>query len=182
MTLKLRSLCGIGAALAIFLAWCTACGGGNGSQPDPSGADLPPPGTDANTLALSEDFSTEGDVSKLTVTLTAESFIDLYQIAGTLAYDADSLELTGVSQGSFLGDPPEVIFFCRTDELGRIPFALTRRSISAGATGRGVLLRAQFRVLTNRLPRRLVWMEEKLAVRDSLRHDIWVFGPGGEQQ
>ncbi len=182
MTLTLRRLCGIGAVFAIFLLLYTACGRGNGSQPDPSGMDLPPPGVDANTLTLAEDFSTEGEASKLTVTLAAESFFDLYQIAGALAYDADSLEFTGVSQGSFLGDPPEVIFFCRTDEPGRIPFALTRRSISAGAMGRGVLLRAQFRVLTNRLPVRLVWLEERLTVRDSLRHDIRVTRPGGEER
>lgn len=180
MTLTLRKLCGIGAVLAIFLFLCTACGGVNGSQPDPSGVELPQTNIDANTLALTEDFSTEGDASKLTVTLTAESFFDLYQIAGTLSYDADSLELTGVSQGSFLGDPPGVMFFQRTDEPGRIPFTLTRRSISAGAIGRGILLRAQFRVLTNRLPVRLVWLEDELVVRDSLRHDIQVSRPGGE--
>ena len=182
MTLILRRLCGIGAVFTIFLLACTACGGTNGSQPDPSGLEFPPTNLDANSLALTEDFSTEGDASKLTVTLTAESFFDLYQIAGTLGYDADSLELTGVSQGSFLGDPPEVIFFLRTDDPGQIPFTLTRRSISAGAIGRGILLRAQFRVLTNRLPVQLVWLEEELIVRDSLRHDIQVSRPGGEGQ
>jgi|GEM_PF-3465543 len=182
MILTLRRLCGISAVTAIFLLLCAACGGANGSQPDPSGLEFPPTNLDANSLALTEDFSTEGDISKLTVTLTAESFFDLYQIAGTLGYDADSLELTGVSQGSFLGDPPEVIFFLRTDGPGQIPWTLTRRSISAGATGRGVLLRAQFRVLTNRLPVRLVWLEEKLVARDSLRHNIQVERPGGEGQ
>jgi len=179
MTLTLCKLCGTGAVFAISLLFCTACGGANGSQPDPSGLELPPTNVDADTLTLTEDFSTEGDESKLTVTLAAESFFDLYQIAGTLAYDADSLELTGVSQGSFLGDPPEVIFFHRTEEPGQIPFTLTRRSISAGAIGRGILLRAQFRVLTNRLPVRLVWLEDKLVVRDSLRHDIQIERPGG---
>ncbi|MCD6282980.1 hypothetical protein J7J84_05185 [bacterium] len=182
MILTLRRLCGIGAVFAIFLLLCTACGGANGNQPDPSGLELPPTSVDANKLALTEDFSTEGDASKLTVTLTAESFFDLYQIAGTLAYDAESLELAGVSQGSFLGDPPEVIFFQRADDPGQIPFALTRRSISPGATGRGILLRAQFRVLTNRLPAQLVWLEEELVVRDSLRHDIRVSRPGGEER
>lgn len=182
MTLALRRLCCIGAVFAIFLLACTACGGANGSQPDVSGVEPLTFGVDANTLALTEDFSTEGDTSKLTVTLTAESFFDLYQIAGTLSYDAESLELTGVSQGSFLGDPPEVIFFHRTDDPGQIPFTLTRRSISLGATGRGVLLRAQFKLLTNRLPVQLVWLEEELVVRDSLRHDIQVNRPGGEEQ
>jgi hypothetical protein len=44
------------------------------------------------------------------------------------------------------------------------------------------LLRAQFRVLTNRLPVHLVWLEEELVIRDSLRHNIQVERPGGGEQ
>ncbi len=166
----------------LISAGCGSGGGHRTAQPTDASASIPPAsGFSANTLALEEDFATANGESSLTVTVFAESFFDLYQIAGTLCYDTESLELTNVSQGSFLGDPPEVVFFHRSDRKGDVPFALTRRDVSPGAIGRGILLRAHFRVLTNRLPERLVWLEHELLARDSQRHRIEVNLPGGEE-
>ena len=159
------------AALLALLA-LAACGGKNGASVR-SGVQVPviPPAGERNTVSLLQEFNTSSGESRLEVTLAAQNMLDLYQIAGALRYDESSLELESVSQGSFLGEPPEVVFFQRA-ECGRLAFALTKRRVAPGAIGNGVLLRARFRVLTNRLPEEPVALEEDLRARDSLRHAI----------
>jgi hypothetical protein len=160
------------AALIALLA-LAACGGKGGSASTRPAVQEPaiPPASERNTVSLTQEYTTSGGEGRLEVTLAAQSMLDLYQIAGTLRYDESSLQLERVSQGSFLGDPAEVVFFQRA-EGGRLAFALTKRRIEPGAIGNGVLLRARFRVLTNQLPEEPVALEEDLRARDSLRHRI----------
>jgi hypothetical protein len=159
-------------ALLIILAGLTAlfafasCGGHGRVQRALDVSTSPAASGTSNTFML-EQVSEGG---KLTATLQAKGFFDLYQVAGELRYDESALELESVSQGAFLGAPPDVIFFQRGGE-GRIPFAITRRMISAGPTGAGVILQAHFRI-KGTLPERPVWVGEKLLARDSLRHPI----------
>ncbi len=160
------------AALAALIAF-TSCGGhGRTQSPLGSSAGVAAPGV-TNTFTL-EQVSEGG---KFTATLQAQGFFDLYQVAGELGYDQSALELESVSQGAFLGAPPDVIFFQRGGD-GRIPFALTRRNISAGSTGAGVILQAHFRIKAA-LPEKPVWVGEKLLARDPLRHAINASVEGG---
>jgi hypothetical protein len=161
----------IALAAGLFLLLAAACGHGRASLHN--GAQTPQFTGATNTFALALE---QGD-GKLTATLNAQGFFDLYQVAGALGYDANALELESVSQGAFLGNPPEVIFFQRGSE-GRIPFALTKRGIEPGAIGTGVIVKAQFRV-RGTLPQRAVWIENGLLARDSQRHKIEATVAGG---
>ena len=158
-------------AAGMFLLLAAACGHGRTS----SAQETPAPqfGSATDTFALTLE---NGD-GKLTATLSAQGFFDLYQVAGALGYDSSSLELEKVSQGAFLGTPAEVIFFQRGED-GRIPFALTKRDIAPGAIGAGVIIKAQFRV-RGTLPQRAVWVENGLLARDSQRHKIDAKVEGG---
>ncbi len=167
----MRTLYFLVALLALLAL--TACGGKSGNASTRPAVQEPviPPASERNTVSLLQEYIVSGGEGRLEVTLAAQGMLDLYQIAGTLCYDDRSLELEEVSQGSFLGEPPEVVFFQRA-ERGRLAFALTKRRIEPGAIGNGVLLKARFRVLTNQLPEKPAWLEEDMRARDSLRHRI----------
>jgi hypothetical protein len=161
----------IAFAAGLLLLLLASCGNGRASRaPQPHAPQL---GNASDTFALSLE---NGD-GKLTATLNAQGFFDLYQVAGALGYDSSSLELESVSQGAFLGGPAEVIFFQR-GENGRIPFALTKRDIAPGAIGNGAIVKAQFRV-KGTMPQRAVWVEKGLLARDSQRHKIDAKVEGG---
>jgi hypothetical protein len=166
-------------ALLIILAGLTAlfafasCGGHGRAQRALDTSANPAASGASNTFTL-EQVSEGG---KLTATLQAQGFFDLYQVAGEIGYDQSALELESVSQGAFLGAPPDVIFFQSGGE-GRIPFAITRRMISAGSTGAGAIIEAKFRI-KGTLPEKPVWVGEKLLANDSLRHKIEVKVEGG---
>ena len=166
------SLLTILAVLTALIAFAS-CGGHGRAQRALDTSTNPAASGASNTFALEQ--ASEG--GKLTATLNAQGFFDLYQVAGELGYDHGALELESVSQGAFLGAPPDVIFFQRGGE-GRIPFAITRRNISAGSTGAGVILQAHFRIKAT-LPEKAVWIGEKLLARDSLRHAIDASVVGG---
>lgn len=166
------SLLTILAALAALIAY-TSCGGHGRVQRGLDASANPAASGASNTFTL-EQVSEGG---KFTATLQAQGFFDLYQVAGELSYDQGALELESVSQGAFLGAPPDVIFFQRGGD-GRIPFAITRRTVSAGSTGAGVIIQAHFRI-KGTLPEKPVWVGEKLLARDSLRHAIDASVEGG---
>ena len=125
-----------------------------------------------HSLLLTHETRLQNGESIVAVKLCAHAVFDLYQIAGTLRYAPQQLELIGVSQGSFLGDPPDVIFFARADEPGKVPFALTKRAVSPGAIGSGVILQAEFRLAAAQAREPVVWLEDELLARDSLRHPV----------
>jgi len=160
------------AALAALIAF-TSCGGHGRVQRALDESANPAASGASNTFTLEQ--VPEG--GKLTANLRAQGFFDLYQVAGEIGYDQRSLELESVSQGAFLGAPPDVVFFQRGGD-GRIPFAITRRNISAGSTGAGVIIQAHFRI-KGPLPEKAVWVGEKLLARDSLRHAIDASVEGG---
>ncbi len=160
------------ATLTALIAFA-ACGGHGRAQRPLDAAANPAASGASNTFTLEQ--AAEG--GKLTATLRAQGFFDLYQVAGELGYDEGALELESVSQGAFLGAPPDVIFFQR-GEAGGIPFALTKRDVGAGSTGAGVIIQARFRIKGS-LPEKPVWVGEKLLARDSLRHKIDAVVEGG---
>jgi hypothetical protein len=119
-------------ALAMLLLLVSCGGGFNGARPGPGGKQS------AGELALRLSASESGGTVK--VVLSAPAAADLYQLAGTLLYDADKYSILAVEAGGGLGNPEESYFFSSEQTPGKLGFAYTKRMWGAGANGACQLL------------------------------------------
>lgn len=137
----------------------TACGGGSGGPtipPDPDPDPDPPPATGLRwspdevsgprTLTLRRQGD---DDERLVLELFANQVNDLYGVAFDLRYPTDVLTLDLVREESFLSGNNAVDTTQQMAEVpaGNLVLGLTRLEPGNGASGSGVLLTLEFRVV-----------------------------------
>jgi hypothetical protein len=102
------------------------------------------------------------------VTVTVDGRTDFFQMAGRLVFDETAYRPVGVSRGDFLGS--DAVFFTKLDQVGFVPFALTRLAGQPSTPEGGRVLTVTFRKLAEPKEKsfrfRLVPEEHFLILRD----------------
>ncbi|MBN2081441.1 hypothetical protein JW859_04445 [bacterium] len=164
--------------LALILL--AGCGGGGGAPiqlPDDSG-------TAGEVGAVTLQLSARAEDGSWRVVLSAPNATDLYQLAGTLAFDPADYTVVDCRAGGGLGAPEECYFLSGEAIAGELDFAYTRRFHGAGASGDLCLLEvlvqpaAEFRLADFSL----ATGTEALKVRNSQRQLLRVGFRRGVQQ
>jgi len=161
----------------LLLAGCGGSGGGSATLvPLPAGQPQPEVQAPAGlTLAL----TAEPDGADQRVVLTAESAADLYQLAGSLEFDAGRYQLVEAVSGGGLGAAADSYFVCEPTLPGRLDFAYTRRYYGPGASGDVRLLEVLVSPVGTFSLGDFALSDEPdaLLARDSARQRIAVTGP-----
>ncbi|MEP0814830.1 MAG: hypothetical protein HRF49_09240 [bacterium] len=153
-----------------------------GAPPAQPNSTAPPPqsvldeasrGTGAPKLWLTRER--EGD--RLSITLSATSVSDLYQIGGTLAYDSSALKFLAMTPDGNWGAPEDRIEFATETSLG-LDFALSKKYIGPGLSGAVRLAEFKFEVLDPAGDISIGWFEPPI-VRDRKKRDLEIIA-GGE--
>jgi hypothetical protein len=122
-----------------------ACGGsgvsrnnvttGGNTPATPAGLDgaAAPHAQSAGGLSLAFRAVPEG--SDWRVTLAAPSARDLYQIAGSVEFDASQFEIVSPEAGGGLGGPGDAFFTAKESTPGKLDFAYTIRRYGPGRDG-----------------------------------------------
>lgn len=143
------------ATLGVFLVFGFACGGGGGGGGGPT---APPPPTAGVTFdpsgisgpqTLTLRRSPASTDRRLVLELFAEQVTDVYGVAFDLRYPTSVLEFTAIVEESFLGADGTVDTTLQIAEspAGNLIAGLTRLGRAPGASGSGVLLTLEFRVV-----------------------------------
>jgi hypothetical protein len=125
--------------ILISLVVLTGCAGGAMHPRVGPGATAGPDGPGsgqaktAGELQLQLSAAAEGGAYRLM--LSAPNAADIYQIAGTLAYDTSRYTLIATEAGGGLGGPEAAYFLAGETAQGRIAFAYTKRAYGPGASG-----------------------------------------------
>jgi len=160
---------------ALALVLLAGCGGGGSG----TGTTIPLPddaGTADETGAVTLELSAQAQDGNWRVVLSAPAATDLYQLAGTLAYDPADYTVLDCQAGGGLGAPEECYFLSGEAAAGEVDFAYTRRFHGAGASGDLCLLAVlvqstgEFRLADFSLET----AADQLVVRDSQRRRLAV--------
>jgi hypothetical protein len=158
----------------VLLLILTGCGGGSASR---SGNPNRPNGgvsDAAGTVKLTLDAEEQG--GEWRVNLRAPQATDLYQVAGTLTFDALKYEVVAVEAGGGLGQPEDSYFVGRETEPGRVAFAYTKRYHGSGVSGDTWLVSLRVRPTGkfNAADFKLLQGERQLTARDSRKRRMTV--------
>jgi hypothetical protein len=115
--------------IAVLLS-CPGCGGSSSLATNPN---TPGGGARPGEAKLALTATAEGSDYRLA--LSAPGALDLYQIAGTLRFDAQRYTLISAEAGGGLGSPEACLFIGSEIEPGRVAFAYTKRFYGPGANG-----------------------------------------------
>ncbi len=122
--------------LSCFLFVLAGCAGGQLHSRLEPGA---PAGTGAGQAvtagAVRLGLSASAEGGQYRVMLSAPQAGDVYQIAGTLKYNAARYTLTATEAGGSLGGPEAAYFVAGETAPGQIAFAYTKRQYGPGASG-----------------------------------------------
>ncbi len=122
------------ALILLVLLILAGCGGGSSSRANPGEQQNNNGASDAaGSVKLTLDAVQEGNVWR--INLRAPRASDLYQVAGTLAFDTLKYDVVAVEAGGGLGTPENSYFAGQETSPGRVAFAYTRRYYGAGVSG-----------------------------------------------
>lgn len=160
----------------LILLLIAGCGKGAGA-PRQQGSQ--PAGDSAGSVRLT--LTAEEAAGEWRVNLHAPGASDLYQVAGTLAFDPLKYDVVAVEAGGGLGQPDRSYFAGQETAPGRVAFAYTQRYWGEGSRGDLWLVslrvrpRGEFRLGDFTLDR-----ESRLLARDSKKRALQVEAGGAQ--
>lgn len=143
----------LGAACLLLAAACGGGGGGGGptAPPPPAAGVTFTPSGPSGPGTISLRSSPTGTDSRLVLELFAEEVADVYGVAFDLRYPTSVLEFDAIVEETFLGSDgaADTTLQIAESPAGNLIVGLTRLGPVGGATGSGVLLTLEFRVVSS---------------------------------